>query len=240
MRRADRLFQIIQLIRKHRVTTAAVLAESLEVSERTVYRDIRDLVLSGVPIEGEAGVGYVLRKGFDLPPLMFTRTEIEALVLGTRVVSSWADPDLAKAAQSALDRISVALPDSLRERLVESRLYAPGFMVDTAVVERLRLLRGAVDERSKAWMAYRDASEADTERTVRPLGLAFFGNRWTLMAWCKLRDDFRAFRLDRVQDLRVLPERFVDEPGKTMDDYIASMREEEDTVDQTRRGNKKA
>jgi predicted DNA-binding transcriptional regulator YafY len=229
MRRADRLFQIIQLIRKHRVTTAAVLAETLEVSERTVYRDIRDLVLSGVPIEGEAGVGYILRKGFDLPPLMFTRTEIEALVLGTRVVSSWADPELAKAAQSALDRISVALPDPLRERLVESRLYAPGFMVDTAVVERLGLLRGAVDGRAKTWMAYRDAAEAETQRTVRPLGLAFFGNRWTLMAWCELRDDFRAFRLDRVRDLHVLADRFVDEPGKTMDDYLASMRDEDES-----------
>jgi predicted DNA-binding transcriptional regulator YafY len=235
MRRADRLFQIIQLIRKYRVTTAAVLAESLEVSERTVYRDIRDLVLSGVPIEGEAGVGYVLRKGFDLPPLMFTRTEIEALVLGTRVVSSWADPELAKAAQSALDRISVALPDPLRERLVESRLYAPGFMVDTAVVERLGMLRGAVDERLKAWMAYRDAAEAETQRTVRPLGLAFFGNRWTLMAWCELRDDFRAFRLDRVRDLRLLPERFSDEPGKTMDDYLAAMRDEDAYEDRLRK-----
>src|SRR5690606_31472527 len=195
MRRADRLFQIIQLIRKHRVTTAATLAEALEVSERTVYRDIRDLVLSGVPIEGEAGVGYVLRKGFDLPPLMFTRTEVEALVLGMRAVTSWADPELAAAAQSALDRISLALPDTLRERLAESRLYAPGFIVDTAVVERLRLLRGAVDERNKVWMAYRDAAEADTDRTVRPLALAFYSNRWTLVAWCELRDNFRAFRL---------------------------------------------
>ena len=227
MRRADRLFQIIQLIRKHRVTTAAVLAESLEVSERTVYRDIRDLVLSGVPIEGEAGVGYVLRKGFDLPPLMFTRTEIEALVLGTRVVSSWADPELAKAAESALDRISVALPDSLRDRLTSSRLYAPAFMVDTAVVERLGSLRGAVDDRWRAWMVYRDAADAETTRTVRPLGLAFFGNRWTLMAWCELRENFRAFRLDRVSELRILNERFEHEPGKTMDDYLAAIRDEE-------------
>jgi predicted DNA-binding transcriptional regulator YafY len=226
MRRADRLFQIIQLIRKHRVTTAAVLAESLEVSERTVYRDIRDLVLSGVPIEGEAGVGYVLRKGFDLPPLMFTRTEIEALVLGTRVVSSWADPELAKAAESALDRISVALPDALRERLTSSRLYAPAFMVDTEVVERLGLLRGAVDERWKVWMSYRDAAEAETRRSVRPLGLAFYGNRWTLLAWCELREDFRAFRLDRVTELKVLPDRFEQEPGKTMDDYLARVRDE--------------
>ena len=152
-------------------------------------------------------------------------------MLGTRVVSSWADPELAKAAQSALDRISVALPDSLRERLVESRLYAPGFMVDTAVIERLGQLRVAVDERSKAWMAYRDVADVETQRTVRPLGLAFFGNRWTLLGWCEMRQDFRAFRLDRVRELRVLPERFSDEPGKTMDDYLAAMREEEETYE---------
>src|SRR6266545_3025718 len=117
MRRADRLFQIIQLIRRYNVTTAGALAEALEVSERTVYRDIRDLVLSGVPIDGEAGVGYRLRKGFDLPPLMFTATELEALVLGSRLVMSWSDPALANAAQSALARIEAALPEELRSRL---------------------------------------------------------------------------------------------------------------------------
>src|SRR5690606_33060615 len=191
------------------------------------YRDIRDLVLSGVPIEGEAGVGYVLRKGFDLPPLMFTRTEVEALVLGMRAVTSWADPELAAAAQSALDRISLALPDTLRERLAESRLYAPGFIVDTAVVERLRLLRGAVDERNKEWMAYRDAAEADTDRTVRPLALAFYSNRGTLVAWGERGDTSRASRRAGGRGLRRLREGFQQEPGRTMGDYVALMREEE-------------
>ena len=125
MRRADRLFQVIQLLRRHHVLTAATIAEELEVSERTVYRDIADLVRSGVPIAGEAGVGYTLRRGFDLPPLMFTEEEIEALVLGTRVVSSWADEGLAKAAESALARIEAALPDRLKARLTGSRLFAP-------------------------------------------------------------------------------------------------------------------
>jgi predicted DNA-binding transcriptional regulator YafY len=106
-------------------------------------------------------------------------------------------------------------------------------MVDTAVVERLGTLRVAVDQRSKAWMAYRDAGDAETQRTVRPLGLAFFGNRWTLLGWCELREDFRAFRLDRVRELQVLPEHFADEPGKTMDDYLASMREEEHAYEQS-------
>jgi predicted DNA-binding transcriptional regulator YafY len=220
MRRADRLFQIIQFIRRHRVTTAGALAEALEVSERTVYRDIRDLVHSGVPIEGEAGVGYMLRKGFDLPPLMFTATEIEALVLGTRVVQSWADPELAKAAASALDRIATSLPDTLRTRLVESRLYAPGFHVPPDVMDRLQHLREAVDGRRKTWMAYRDAEESATERVVRPLALSFFGYTWMVTAWCELRRDFRSFRLDRVADVRVLDERFEDEPGKRIEDYF--------------------
>lgn len=226
MRRADRLFQIIQFIRRHRVTTAKALAEALEVSERTVYRDIRDLVLSGVPIEGEAGVGYILRKGFDLPPLMFTSTEVEALVLGTRVVSSWGDSELAKAAESALDRIATALPDALRARLVESRLYAPGFIVRPEVIERLGILRGAVTERRKAWLAYADFHGERTQRTVRPLGLSFFGNVWMLSAWCELRRDFRDFRLDRVKELRLLDEHFEDEPGKTMDNFLMLLQNE--------------
>jgi predicted DNA-binding transcriptional regulator YafY len=226
MRRADRLFQIIQFIRRHRVTTAAALAEALEVSERTVYRDIRDLVISGVPIEGEAGVGYVLRKGFDLPPLMFTRDEVEALVLGTRVVSSWADAGLGKAAESALDRIAAALPDELRQRLLESRLFAPGFHVREEVVERLGILREATSSKRKTWLSYRDVSEARSERTVRPLGLSFFGSTWMLTAWCELRDDFRNFRLDRVEGLRLLDEVFRDEPGKTWEDYVRHMEAE--------------
>jgi len=220
MRRADRLFQIIQFIRRHRLTTAAALADALEVSERTIYRDIRDLVHSGVPIEGEAGVGYMLRKGFDLPPLMFTATEIEALVLGTRVVQSWADPELAKAAAAALDRIATSLPDALRNRLVESRLYAPGFHVRPEVMERLQYLREAVDGRRKTWLAYNDVEAVATERIVRPLALSFFGYTWMVTAWCELRTDFRSFRLDRVAEVRVLEERFEDEPGKRIEDYF--------------------
>ena len=232
MRRADRLFQIIQFVRSHRVTTASELAQALEVSERTVYRDIRDLVLSGVPIEGEAGVGYVLRKGFDLPPLMFTQTEVEALVLGTRVVQSWADPELAKAAELALERIAIALPDHLRTRLVESRLYAPAFHVPPEVVERLGLLREAVTQHRKAWLSYRDIGDVETQRTVRPLALSFWGSTWMCTAWCEMRGDFRSFRLDRTRELRILDERFEDEPGKRMEDYMRAMAEEDEAAAQ--------
>lgn len=227
MRRADRLFQVIQLLRRRHVITAAAIADELEVSERTVYRDIADLVRSGVPIAGEAGVGYTLRKGFDLPPLMFTEEEIEALVLGTRVVSSWADEELAKAAESALARIEAALTDRLKARLTGSRLFAPGFHVRQEVAQRLGEYRGAIDERRKVHMRYGDVKGAETERTVRPLGLFFWGSVWSLSAWCELRNDFRDFRLDRVIESSLLEDRFEPEPGKELEDMFRRIEEEE-------------
>ncbi len=227
MRRADRLFQIIQLIRRHSVTTAAALAEALEVSERTVYRDIRDLVRTGVPIDGEAGVGYRLRKGFDLPPLMFTPPEIEALVLGSRLVMSYTDPDLAAAARSALGRIEAALPAELRSRL-NAPLFAPAARLPQDVVERMAQLRGAIEERRKVRLEYRDVDGELTERTVRPLGLAFWGYVWSCTAWCELRNDFRSFRLDRTQTLEPLADRFADEPGKTIDDFLLMTQREDE------------
>ena len=220
MRRADRLFQVIQLLRRRHVLTAAAIAEELEVSERTVYRDIADLVRSGVPIAGEAGVGYTLRRGFDLPPLMFTEEEIEALVLGTRVVSSWADEGLAKAAESALARIEAALPDRLKARLIGSRLFAPAFHVPQGVAAALPDLRRAIDEHRLTRLDYSDGKGERTERTVRPLGLFFWGNKWSLTAWCELRDDFRAFRLDRINGMEALDARFDSEPGKTIEDFF--------------------
>jgi predicted DNA-binding transcriptional regulator YafY len=221
MRRADRLFQIIQLLRRRNVATAAWLAGELEVSERTVYRDIRDLMMSGVPIEGEAGVGYVLRRGFDLPPLMFTDAEIEAMVLGARVVTSWGDPGLARAAGDALARVESVLPDRLKARLTGTPLFAPGFHVPPRVAASLTELRGAIDARRKVRLAYRGPDGAATERTVRPLGLFFWGTTWSLTGWCELRTDFRNFRLDRIERMDALPERFHEEAGRTLDDYFA-------------------
>ncbi|WP_140054401.1 helix-turn-helix transcriptional regulator, partial [Oceanospirillum sanctuarii] len=125
MRRADRLFQIIQYLRNRRLTTAKWLAEKLEVSERTIYRDIQDLMLSGVPIEGEAGVGYVLRRGFDIPPIMFTKDEIEALVIAARMAKTWAGTKLARSTENALDKIEAVLPDNLKKELAKPRLYTP-------------------------------------------------------------------------------------------------------------------
>lgn len=229
MRRADRLFQVIQILRRKHVVTAAAMARELEVSERTVYRDIRDLVISGVPIDGEAGVGYTLRRGFDLPPLMFTNDELAALVLGARVVASWGDAELARSAQKAIERVEAAVPLALRERVSQTPMFAPGFHVPPGVVDRLSDLRRAVDARSKVWMAYTTPAGEHSERVVWPLGLFFWGRTWTLTAWCELRNDFRDFRLDRVNDLRVLEELYPVEAGRTLEDFFRKMEAEEAT-----------
>lgn len=220
MRRADRLFQIIQLLRRRHVVTAAYLARELEVSERTVYRDIRDLVGTGVPIDGEAGVGYTLRRGFDLAPLMFTEDELQAMVLGARLVSSWGDASLARSAADALARVEAALPDRLKARLEQTPLYAPGFHVPSETLASLTPLRTAIEDRRVVWLRYSDEAAVETERTVRPVGLFFWGYRWSLSAWCELRDDFRSFRLDRIREMSVRDEHFVPLPGQTLEDYF--------------------
>ena len=220
MRRADRLFAIIQLMRRNKLVRARDLAEKLEISERSVYRDIQDLIASGVPIEGEAGVGYVLKGGFDLPPLMFTEEEVEALVLGARIVRSWADAGLAEAAGDVLAKVEAVLPARLRAYMNETPLDAPGHHWAEPVVIDLAELRRAVRDHLKLAFAYRDRDGAATRRTVRPLLISFFGPVWTLTAWCELRNDFRSFRLDRVSDLGVLGEAFRPEPGRTLHDYL--------------------
>ena len=223
MRRADRLFQIIQLLRLNRVVTARHLARELEVSERTIYRDIRDLMASGVPIDGEAGVGYMLR-GYDLPPLMFTRDEVEALVLGTRVVENWADPELAKAAKSALAKVEAALPAGKDRMVRETPLFAPGAHHRVEVSVDLAGLRGAIRDSRKVSFHYNDAGGHETQRTVRPLGMAFYGPVWLLVTWCELRQDFRTFRPDRMLDLRVLDETFEADPERSLESFLAAVR----------------
>jgi len=221
MRRADRLFQIVQFLRGGRLVTAKRLGEKLEVSERTIYRDIADLQASGVPIDGEAGVGYVLRGGFDIPPLMFDRGEIEAIVLGTRMVEAWGGEQLAEAAREALKKIEAVLPGDLRDRIERTHLYAPGLGVPAELKRRLDLLRDAIRDRHVIDVDYRAEDGGATTRRLRSLGLYFWGGVWTLAAWCELRTDFRNFRLDRIDRLDVLETRFKDEPDKSMRAYIA-------------------
>src|SRR5258707_14596244 len=171
MRRADRLFRLVQVLRARRFATARDLAAALEVSERTVYRDVRDLTLSGVPIEGEAGVGYALRRDFDLPPLMFDYEEIEALTAGARMVQAWSSPKLARAAQAALDKIAAALPNDKRIAMERTRLYAPTFHIDRELGKVLDVMREAIVETRRLSFSYKDESGKPSERSVRPLGL---------------------------------------------------------------------
>jgi len=225
VRRADRLFQIIQFLRTRRVTTARRLAEELEVSERTVYRDIRDLMASGVPIDGEAGIGYALRRGFDLPPLMFTEAEITALTLGARIVDSWADPELARAANSVLSKIETVLPDGLKQRLDQTRLFAPLTRIPTETAACMAQLRTAIDTCQRVRFRYTRADGVASRRTVWPLGLFFWGSVWTLGAWCELRRAFRNFRLDRVRELSLCNDTFPHIEGRTLHDLIKKERD---------------
>ena len=214
MRRADRLFGIVQLMRGGRLVTALRLAERLEVSERTIYRDIADLQSSGVPIEGEAGVGYVMRAGYDLPPLMFSQDEIVALVAGARMVRGWGGATMARAAEEALVKIEAVLPERARERVTQTAIFAPEMEMTDALRERLDAVESATRSRTVLAIVYGDENGAETRRAVQPLGLWFWGKVWTLVAWCELRDDFRMFRLDRITHMvaedrvfRNLPER---------------------------------
>jgi predicted DNA-binding transcriptional regulator YafY len=222
MRRADRLFQIVNVLRRRRTaTTATHLAERLGVSERTVYRDVRDLVLAGTPIDGEAGVGYRIGPGYDLPPLMFDRDEIQALVLGARMVRRFGDPALARASDSILGKVAAILPKNLAPLVAETRLFVPSTIGTGQIADALTLAREALIARRKLELSYANADGAASTRTVRPLGIFFWGRTWTLAAWCELRQDFRNFRLDRIAASMMLDETFEDEAGKALRDMLA-------------------
>ena len=224
MRRADRLFQIIQYLRSRRVTTALWLAETLEVSERTIYRDISDLMVSGVPVEGEAGIGYVLKKGFDLPPLMFTSEEIAALTLGARIVQSWADPKLANAASLVLQKVENVLPDKLKEEIEQTPLFSPMTRLAPDVANILSNLRTAINQRDKISVEYARGDGEMSQRIIWPLGLFFWGQVWTLGAWCELRNSLRSFRVDRIQSITIEGSRYPISKGCTLEDFIACYR----------------
>lgn len=229
MRRADRLFQIVQLIRGRRLSTAQFLAQRLEVSERTVYRDIAELMVQGVPIEGEAGVGYRMRSGFDLPPLMFTHDEAQALVASVRIAQPRLDAALAAHAENALSKILAVLPVAARAAAESLAVYAPPIEFDPGTRARLEPLRLAAEARRKVSLQYRDLKDSESRRTVRPLGCFYWGAVWTLAAWCEARASFRSFRVDRIQTLQVLDETFRDEPGKTLPDLFRQTQAEVDS-----------
>ena len=223
MRRADRLFELVQRLRGRRRCTAEQLAGWLEVSVRTVYRDVADLQARGVPIDGEAGVGYVLRPGYTLPPLMFTAAEAQALVAAVRIAQPRLDAPMAGEAEAALAKILAVLPADARVAAESLALFAPDAGVGAEVREALNTLRRAVIDRRKLQLRYVDEAGRASERIVRPLGCFFWGAVWTLAAWCELRQDFRSFRLDRLQRADMLDERFRDEPGRTLADLLRAV-----------------
>ncbi len=202
MSRSRRLLDLVQALRRHRrPVTGARLAEELGVSLRTIYRDVQSLIEEGANIEGEAGVGYVLRPGFLLPPLMFSDDEIEALVLGSRWVAQRADRPLAAAAENALAKIKAVLPGDLRETADASGLLAgPGDPIAPDGVD-LAPLRTAIRREHKIRIAYRDSAGGDTERVVWPIAIGFFDRVRVLAAWCELRAGYRHFRTDRISAL---------------------------------------
>jgi predicted DNA-binding transcriptional regulator YafY len=220
VRRADRLFRILQILRRRKAVKAADMAEALDVSRWTIYRDVRDLIANGVPIDGEAGTGFILRPGFDLPPLMFNAEEIEALLLGARIVQSWADPALAKAAGEVMTKARDVLPTTLRRHIDGLTLWAPEEHHREPISIDQAALRMAMREQKKIRFRYHDLNDRWSERIVWPLQMAFFGPVWLLAAWCEQRRDFRVFRLDRMSDFAMLDQRFPTERGKTAADFL--------------------
>ncbi len=220
MRRADRLFQIIQNLHPQRVVTAQELAETLEVSVRTIYRDIQDLSLSGVPITSEPGTGYRLMRGYQLPPLMFSEEELEALLLGARMVRAWTDKGLAKSAHQAIQKIQHVIPERLKPTMEREEIFVPDFSMEGHASDQLLLIRKAIREQNKVSFNYTREDKEHSTRTIQPLGLFYWGKVWTVVGWCELRDDFRHFRLDRMTALKNGGEHFKFVQGRMLQDYL--------------------
>lgn len=227
MRRADRLLQIVQILRRRgRPTTAELLAQELEVVPRTIYRDIATLQAARVPIDGAAGVGYILRAGYDLPPLMFSQEEIEAIVLGAKMVIERGDHKLAKAAHDVLAKVQVVAPKASTDQMWKAALLVPHALeagVDFGAY--VPDIRGAIRDSRKLAITYADAAGATTERTIWPLGLYLFSHVTLVCAMCEKRGDFRAFRSDRFTWCQVTDERFDAQNGRLMKEFLVRFAE---------------
>jgi len=222
MRKSERLFQLVTLLQGRRTAiTAQALAEKLEVTVRTVYRDMQALMQAGVPIEGEAGVGYRLHKGFTLPPLMFQSDEITALLAGSRMVQAWTDPQLAEAARRAESRILAVLPPPVLNDVAKLPYRIPNFSNPEA--ETHGLIRKACETRRKIAIIYRDMKEQETTRILWPLGMVGWGDHWTLLAWCELRDEYRNFRFDRIQNIELLDSGYPLHPERNLEHYLTQV-----------------
>ena len=219
MRRTDRLFEIIQILRDGKLHRAQDIAARLEVSTRTIYRDMDTLVASGVPVEGERGLGYMVREQITLPPLTLTAEELEALNLGMAIVAEAADADLKAAAQSLAAKVDAVLPTETIAAADAWKFAVYPFADAARGFGHMPTLRAAIKSRQKLALQYPRIDGTLTERTIRPLHMEYWGRVWTLTAWCETRADFRVFRVDLIEEVRALPELFLDEPGKTLADY---------------------
>jgi len=208
MNRTERLFQIVEILRSRKTTTAAYLAERLGLSVRTIYRHINDLSLSGIPIISEAGVGYWLDDCFDMPPLMFSEEEVLALSFGAKLVQQTADDFLADAASSLLKKVKQSLPAEKKKILNQITLHAPFGLIDKQQKQKMAICRDAIERQKIVDIKYSDANEDYSERRIWPLALVFWGKAWTLASWCEKRQDFRAFRLDRMHNIKVTKQLF--------------------------------
>ncbi|CUH80453.1 HTH domain protein [Tritonibacter multivorans] len=219
MRRTDRLFEIIQILRDGKLHRAQDIADRLEVSVRTIYRDMDTLVASGVPVEGERGVGYMVREAITLPPLTLTVEELEALHLGMAIVGEAADLELKQAAQSLASKVDAVLPTETISEAEQWKFAVYPFANATRGFAHMPVLRAAIKARQKLRLSYRRLDGTLTNRVIRPLHMEYWGRVWTLTGWCELREGFRVFRVDLIETADPLPELFVEEPGKRLQDY---------------------
>jgi predicted DNA-binding transcriptional regulator YafY len=225
MRRADRLFQIIQILRRsRRPVTAADLAAELETSKRSIYRDIAALIGQRVPIRGEAGFGYVLEGGFDLPPLMLTTEEVEAAVLGAQWVAGHGDAALARAARDLIAKIAATIPENLRPLVLDAGVHAPpGWNIPHDGLD-VAQARAWVRAGRKISLHYRDTENRGTERVVWPVVIGYHDAVRILVGWCELRNDFRSFRIDRIVSATFLDERFPGRPAALRGKWLAILK----------------
>lgn len=218
MRRAERLFRLVSELRARGVCRAEDLAAYFEISVRTVYRDIAHLQGSGLPIEGEAGVGYLLRPGFDLPAITFTFEQLDALALGLSFVEVAGDTALSEAAREVRAKLQASLPEPEKRKLENAPLFAS--RRDGRAAPSMKVIRRAIRERNTLRLCYADAEGSLSDRRVRPLAIWAFTEGWLFAGWCELRNDFRAFRLDRISALEDTGERFADNPNQNLQAYL--------------------
>lgn len=225
-RRADRLFRLVEQLRRRRILTARQLADTLEVSLRTVYRDINALNARGIRIKGTGGQGYTLDRLALLPPLHLEDEEGEAIVLGARMAAAWTDPTLGAAAHSALEKIEAVLPDASAAVLAHIPLYAPTGPWARLATDGLAPLRQCIANRRKVRFGYTRSDQRQSRRVVRPLGLHFWGRAWTLASWCEMRRDYRSFRVDRIVEIEPLDIQWPASDRTELSGYLAEKRKQ--------------